>query len=80
MWSVELEGLVGLTPAEQLWVIAQVMEENGGPAAYVAALRGIAARLEEVGWWLAEPSKESSGDESDRLREPSSPISRNVFL
>jgi hypothetical protein len=31
------------------------MEENGGPAAYVVALRAVADRLEDVGWWLTDP-------------------------
>ena len=55
MWIMEIPDPLDLTPADQLWVIAQAMEENGGPAAYLAALRAVADRLEEVGWWLAEP-------------------------
>jgi len=41
-------------PAEQLWVIALAVEENGGPVEYVSALRHMAERLEELGWWLSE--------------------------
>ena len=44
-----------LTPAEQLWITVQGIEENGWPAVYVFSLRVLADRLEEVGWWLAEP-------------------------
>ena len=50
-----------LAPPEQLWVIAQAVEENGGPAAYVAALRAVGERLEEMGWWLAEPLEGPTG-------------------
>jgi hypothetical protein len=47
--------LDGLAPTEQLWVIALAMEENGAPLAYIAVLWALADRLEELGWWLAEP-------------------------
>ena len=39
MWDVEFPELGALTPAEQLWVIAQAVEENGGPPSYALALR-----------------------------------------
>jgi hypothetical protein len=55
MWGVELVKLGLLRPAEQLWIIAQAVEENGGPQDYVLALRTVADRLEEVGWWLTDP-------------------------
>ena len=46
--------LRALIPAEQLWVIALAVKENGGPTEYVSALRHMAERLEELGWWLSE--------------------------
>jgi hypothetical protein len=54
MWDVELPVLGALTPSEQLWVIAQALVENGGPPSYALALRRLAERLEELGWWLGE--------------------------
>jgi hypothetical protein len=62
MWILDEQLIMSaLTPPEQLWIIAQAVDENGGPAAYVAALRAVADRLEEVGWWLAEPLEGISG-------------------
>lgn len=45
MWTLDTPDLGPLTPAEQLWVIAQEVEEFDGPPAYVAALRA-----SQVGW------------------------------
>jgi hypothetical protein len=39
MWNLEMLELRDLRPAEQLWVIAQAVEEHEGPTAYVKALR-----------------------------------------
>ncbi len=56
MWIMDSElDLTSLTPAERLWLIALALEENGGPADYVLALRELAERLEALGWWLADP-------------------------
>jgi hypothetical protein len=57
MWNVEVADLDLLRPAEKLWIIAQAVEENGGPRSYVEALRQLAERLEDTSWWLREPSK-----------------------
>jgi hypothetical protein len=46
-----------LRPPEQLWVIAQAVQDNGGPGSYVTALRALAGHLEELGWWLAEAAE-----------------------
>jgi hypothetical protein len=46
-----------LPPQDQLWIIAQAVEENGGPSDYVGVLRQLAERLEDTGWWLREPAK-----------------------
>jgi hypothetical protein len=61
MWNLDLPELGGLTPAEQLWVLAQAVEENGGPPDYVLALRRLAERFEDLGWWLAEPLYDPEG-------------------
>ena len=50
-----------LAPPDQLWVIAQAVEENGGPAGYVAAVRAVADRLGEMGRRLAEPLEGPTG-------------------
>jgi hypothetical protein len=42
-----------LPPADQVWLIALAVEENGGPAQYVRALRSLADQLEEFGWWAS---------------------------
>jgi len=39
-------------------------------AAYLAALRSIAARLEDLGWWLAEPLEATGGEVSIAQEEP----------
>lgn len=53
MWDVErIPEFERLAPGDQLWLIALAIKENGGPAEYVAALRELAERLEELGWWL----------------------------
>jgi len=70
MWILEVPDIGLLMPAEQLWIIAQAVEENGGPAAYLAALRSIAARLEDLGWWLAEPLEATGGEVSIAQEEP----------
>jgi hypothetical protein len=55
MWTIEdLPGFEQLAPADQLWIIALAIEENGGPAEYVRALRKSADRLDELGWWLSQ--------------------------
>lgn len=57
MWSHEdLDDLGALSPTEQLWVIALAVEDTGGPSSCVDALRMLACRLEDVGWWLREPT------------------------
>ena len=55
-----------LTPPEQLWVIAQAVEENGGPRDYVLGLRHLAERLEGMHWWLQEPFEASHGQRGPR--------------
>jgi hypothetical protein len=51
MWDIEqLHNFEHLPPADQLWLIALAVEENGGPAEYVLTLRRLAERLDEVGW------------------------------
>jgi hypothetical protein len=64
MWIVdELPDFEQLPPADQLWLIAQAVEENGGPAEYVLAMRNMATCLEELGWWLENKQiTEGSGD------------------
>jgi hypothetical protein len=57
MWNLDVPELDALPAAGQLWVIAQAVEENGGPRSYAESLRRLAERLEELGWWLAEPSR-----------------------
>lgn len=53
MWDIEeIPDFEHLPPADQLWIIALGVEENGGPTDYVAALRALAERLEELGWWV----------------------------
>jgi hypothetical protein len=49
-----------LHPADQLWLIALAVEENGGPAEYVLALRRVAERLEQIGWWISEEATEAN--------------------
>jgi len=62
MWALEEHlGLESLTPPEQLWIIAQAVEENGGPRDYVLVLRHLAERLEDMRWWLQEPLEASHG-------------------
>jgi hypothetical protein len=57
MWILEPDLAIDvLSPPDQLWVIAQAVEENGGPRDYAAALRQLAERLEDTGWWLREPA------------------------
>ena len=46
--------IVGLPPADCLWVIALHIEEAGGPSNHVLALRRIAERLDDLGWWISE--------------------------
>ncbi|MCI0624178.1 MAG: hypothetical protein L0387_21435 [Acidobacteria bacterium] len=43
-----------LTPPERIWVIALALEEAGAPAEHVLALREVAERLEDLGWWLGK--------------------------
>jgi hypothetical protein len=53
MWVLEeLPNFEMVPPADQLWLIALAVEENGGPTEYVRALRSIAEHVEEFGWWL----------------------------
>ncbi len=57
MWTIEeIPGFEQLPPADQLWLIALAVEENGGPAEYVQSLRSVAERLDELGWWVAADS------------------------
>jgi hypothetical protein len=79
MWRVELEHLGGLTPAEQLWVIAQAVEENGGPPAYAASLRSVADRLEGLSWWLAETLEESLRQGTGPAPSHASPVTGKGF-
>lgn len=59
MWQVEeISAFESLPPADQLWLIALGVEDNGGPAEYVVALRDLAERLEELGWWIRGESSE----------------------
>jgi hypothetical protein len=67
MWNLDVLDIGPLAPAEQLWIIARAVEENGGPDAYVAALRALAAGLEEASWWLTEPL---GGPQPGQLRRP----------
>jgi hypothetical protein len=58
MWILEPDLAIDvLPPSDQLWVIAQAVEENGGPRDYVGALRQLAERLEDTSWWLREAAK-----------------------
>ena len=58
MWTLEEDLAIDvLYPPDQLWIIAQAVEENGGPRDYVGALRQLAERLEDTSWWLREPTK-----------------------
>lgn len=55
MWTVEhIPDFKQLPPADQLWLIALAVEDNGGPAEYVRVLRNSADRLDELGWWLSQ--------------------------
>jgi hypothetical protein len=59
MWHVGPElDLATLTPGELLWLVALGVEENGGPTAYVLALRALADQLEGMGAFLSEPGIE----------------------
>ena len=64
MWMLEVLDLTPLSPTEQLWVIAQAIENHGGSRGYVSALRALAERLEDLGWWLDEPSEARKKDQS----------------
>jgi hypothetical protein len=55
--------LDALAPAELLWIVALSIEENGGPACQVFAVRQLAASLQDLGWWLAEPRSAGGGGE-----------------
>jgi hypothetical protein len=58
MWHVECRcgsRLSALTPTELLWIVALAIEDSGGPSGHVLAIRRLAARLEDLTWWLAEP-------------------------
>ena len=55
MWIVDVPELGMLTPADQLWIIAQAGEEAGGPLTLCPSTRCLAGRLEDAGWWLSEP-------------------------
>lgn len=46
--------IAGLGPADCLGSIALDLEETGSWVDYVLALREIADRLEDLGWWLRE--------------------------
>lgn len=53
MWTVEdIPYFEQLPPADQLWLIALAVEENGGPTEYVRALRLIADQLDALRAWL----------------------------
>ena len=55
MWILDADIAIDvLTPAEQLWIVELAMEENGGPSDYVATLRQLAERLDEMCWWLSD--------------------------
>ena len=55
MWNtVGLPEIEQLPKADQLWIIALAVEANGGPSDYVGALRAVAQRLQEMGWWINE--------------------------
>jgi hypothetical protein len=56
MWATDdLPFIAELSPPDRLWVIALAIEKGGGPYEYIIALRQLAQRLKELGWWLAEP-------------------------
>jgi len=59
MWNLDVADLEDTPPADQLWVVAQAIEEYGGPRAYVVAVRRLAGQLETIGWWLAEAPERS---------------------
>jgi hypothetical protein len=46
--------ILGLPPADCLWVIALHIAEAGAPSNHVLALRRIAERLDDLGWWINE--------------------------
>ena len=58
MWILEPDLAIDALPRpDQLWIIAQAVEENGGPRDYVRVLRQLAEHLEDAGWWLGEPAR-----------------------
>jgi hypothetical protein len=64
MWDIEgLPAMVDCSPADRLWIIALALEEAGGPADHVRALRDLAECLEELGWWLAVTTRRANRDQ-----------------